>query len=104
MGELILRLWALLNRAIGDKLQCVFVNHGLLRQNEQQIVAGLFKSMGIEVIYVDEEKRFLEKLKEYTIEEADHYRRRIFKFVCRGSKEKWPLSVACTGNSLSGCN
>ena len=54
---------ALLNRAIGDKLQCVFVNHGLLRQNEQQIVAGLFKSMGIEVIYVDEEKRFLEKLK-----------------------------------------
>lgn len=56
-------LAALLNRAIGDKLQCVFVNHGLLRENEQQIVAGLFKSMGIEVIYVDEEKRFLEKLK-----------------------------------------
>ena len=54
---------ALLNKAIGDKLQCVFVNHGLLRQNEQQIVAGLFNSMGIEVIYVDEEKRFLEKLK-----------------------------------------
>ena len=64
MGELILTVAALLNRAIGDKLQCVFVNHGLLRQNEQQIVAGLFKSMGIEVIYVDEEKRFLEKLKE----------------------------------------
>ena len=56
-------LAALLNRAIGDKLQCVFVNHGLLRENEQQIVAGLFKSMGIEVIYLDEEKRFLEKLK-----------------------------------------
>ena len=54
---------ALLNRAIGDKLQCVFVNHGLLRENEQQIVASLFKSMGIEVIHVDEEKRFLEKLK-----------------------------------------
>jgi GMP synthase (glutamine-hydrolysing) len=54
---------ALLNQAIGDKLQCVFVNHGLLRKNEEQIVIDLFKSMGIEVIYVNAGKRFLEKLK-----------------------------------------
>jgi GMP synthase (glutamine-hydrolysing) len=53
---------ALLNMAIGDKLCCVFVNHGLLRKNEEQEVADLFKSMGIEIIYVDAQKRFLEKL------------------------------------------
>jgi GMP synthase (glutamine-hydrolysing) len=53
---------ALLNNAIGHNLQCVFVNHGLLRKNEEQIVMGLFKSMGIEVIYVDARKQFLEKL------------------------------------------
>ena len=98
-------LAALLNRAIGDKLQCVFVNHGFLRENEQQIVAGLFKSMGIEVIYVDKEKRFLEKLKGVrSRKKADHYRRRICKCVCRGSKEKWPFSMACSGNSLSRYN
>jgi GMP synthase (glutamine-hydrolysing) len=54
---------ALINRAIGDKLQCVFVNHGLLRKNEEKIVIDLFKSMGIKVIYVNAEKQFLEKLK-----------------------------------------
>lgn len=54
---------ALINKAIGDKLQCVFVNHGLLRKNEEKIVVDLFKSMGIKVIYVNAEKQFLEKLK-----------------------------------------
>lgn len=54
---------ALINKAIGDKLQCVFVNHGLLRKNEEKIVTDLFKSMGIKVIYVNAEKQFLEKLK-----------------------------------------
>ena len=54
---------ALINKAIGDKLQCVFVNHGLLRKNEGKIVIDLFKSMGIKVIYVNAEKQFLEKLK-----------------------------------------
>ena len=54
---------ALINKAIGDKLQCVFVNHGLLRKNEEQIVIDLFKSMGIKVIYVNADKQFLEKLK-----------------------------------------
>jgi GMP synthase (glutamine-hydrolysing) len=53
---------ALLNMAIGDRLRCVFVNHGLLRKNEEQEVVDLFKDMGIEIIYVDAHKRFLERL------------------------------------------
>ncbi|HEY9386774.1 MAG TPA: glutamine-hydrolyzing GMP synthase, partial [Nitrososphaeraceae archaeon] len=54
---------ALLNRAIGNNVQCVFVNHGLLRQNEEETVIKLFKEfLGIEVVYVNAEKQFIEKL------------------------------------------
>jgi GMP synthase (glutamine-hydrolysing) len=55
---------ALMHRAIGDQLSCVFINHGLLRQDEEKEVVRLFKDqLGINVIYVDAEKQFLEKLK-----------------------------------------
>jgi GMP synthase (glutamine-hydrolysing) len=55
---------ALLHRAIGDSLHCVFVNHGLLRKDEENLVSKLFKEhLGIQVIYIDAEKQFLQKLK-----------------------------------------
>ena len=55
---------ALMHKAIGDQLSCVFINHGLLRQDEEKDVVGLFKDhLGINVIYVNAEKQFLGKLK-----------------------------------------
>ncbi len=55
---------ALLHRAIGDKLTCVFVDNGLLRLNEgDQVMNAFAKHMGVKVIRVDAEARFLEKLK-----------------------------------------
>ncbi|MDP8903409.1 MAG: glutamine-hydrolyzing GMP synthase [Thermoproteota archaeon] len=55
---------ALMHRAIGDQLSCVFINHGLLRQDEEKDVVRLFKDhLGINIIYVDAEKQFLSKLK-----------------------------------------
>jgi GMP synthase (glutamine-hydrolysing) len=55
---------ALMHRAIGDQLSCVFINHGLLRQDEEKDVVRLFKDyLGINVIYVNAEKQFLGKLK-----------------------------------------
>lgn len=55
---------ALLNKAIGKQLSCVFINHGLLRQDEEKEVVKLFKDhLGINLIYVDAEKRFLSRLK-----------------------------------------
>lgn len=55
---------ALLNKAIGKQLSCVFINHGLLRQDEEKEVVKLFKDhLGINLIYVDAEKRFLARLK-----------------------------------------
>ncbi|MCB1828544.1 MAG: glutamine-hydrolyzing GMP synthase, partial [Coxiellaceae bacterium] len=54
---------ALLHRAIGDQLTCVFVDTGLLRLGEyEQVQATMKKHMGIKVIAVDARKRFMEKL------------------------------------------
>jgi GMP synthase (glutamine-hydrolysing) len=54
---------ALLHRAIGDQLTCVFVDNGLLRENEgDQVMAMFAKNMGIKVIRVDAEQRFLDEL------------------------------------------
>lgn len=54
---------ALLHKAIGDQLTCVFVDNGLLRKNEgEQVMAMFAKNMGIKVIRVDAEAEFLGKL------------------------------------------
>lgn len=58
---------ALLHKAIGDKLTCVFVDNGLLRLNEgDQVMAMFSDTMGIRVIRVDAENDFLDALKGIT--------------------------------------
>ena len=55
---------ALLHRAIGDQLTCVFVDNGLLRLNEgDQVMTTFAEHMGVKVIRVDAEDRFLDGLK-----------------------------------------
>ena len=45
---------ALIHRAIGDRLTCVFVDHGLLRQNEADQVMNTFeRNLGVRVVHVD---------------------------------------------------
>jgi GMP synthase (glutamine-hydrolysing) len=54
---------ALLHRAIGDQLTCVFVDNGLLRLNEgDQVMTTFAKHMGVRVIRVDAGPRFLQAL------------------------------------------
>jgi GMP synthase (glutamine-hydrolysing) len=54
----------LLNKAIGKKLYCIFVNTGLLRKNEEkQVISTFKKKLKINLIYVNAEKEFLRKLK-----------------------------------------
>jgi GMP synthase (glutamine-hydrolysing) len=54
---------ALLHKAIGDQLHCVFVDNGLLRQDEVEQVKDLFgRAFGIDLHVVDAEKIFLERL------------------------------------------
>ena len=54
----------LLNKAIGKKLFCIFVNTGLLRKKEEvQVVQTFKKRLKMNLIYVNAEKEFLKKLK-----------------------------------------
>ena len=53
---------ALVNKAIGENLQCVFVNHGLMRLNEPESVMEQYKNIGLNVIYVDASEKFLNEL------------------------------------------
>jgi GMP synthase (glutamine-hydrolysing) len=56
-------LAALLHRAIGEQLVCVFVDHGLMRLGEgDQVMTTFAEHMGVRVIRVDAEARFLEAL------------------------------------------
>jgi GMP synthase (glutamine-hydrolysing) len=55
---------ALLHKAIGDQLVCVFVDHGLLREGEgDQVMGTLAANMGVRVIRVNAEQRFLDALR-----------------------------------------
>lgn len=53
----------LLNKAIGDQLVCIFVDHGLLRKGEaRQVMDSLEGKFGLNIIKVDAQDRFLSKL------------------------------------------
>jgi GMP synthase (glutamine-hydrolysing) len=57
----------LIHKAIGDQLQCIFVNNGLLRKGEAEKVVNLFtRHFKINLDYVDASSRFLDKLKDIT--------------------------------------
>ncbi len=54
---------ALIHEAVGDQLTCVFVDHGLLRQDEAVEVVGMFRdNMNLSVIHAEEQELFLGEL------------------------------------------
>ncbi|AHB06161.1 GMP synthetase [Pandoraea pnomenusa] len=58
---------ALIHRAIGDQLTCVFVDHGLLRLNEGQMVMEMFQGrLHAKVVHVDASEQFMGHLKGVT--------------------------------------
>jgi GMP synthase (glutamine-hydrolysing) len=67
---------ALMHRAIGDRLTCVFVDHGLLRKGEREEVERTFRqALGLNLVVVDAADRFLERLR--GIDDPEEKRRRI---------------------------
>ena len=67
---------ALVHRAIGDRLTCVFVDHGLLRRGEREQVEQTFRAhLGMDLRVVDATHRFLKELKD--IADPEEKRRRI---------------------------
>ena len=62
---------ALIHKAIGDQLTCVFVDNGLLRLNEaEQVMQTFAKNLGVKVIHVDASAKFLGDLVGVTDPEA----------------------------------
>jgi GMP synthase (glutamine-hydrolysing) len=58
---------ALVHRAVGDQLQCVFVDNGLLRRGEGEAVRRTFQDrFGMRLLYVDAAARFVERLRGVT--------------------------------------
>ncbi len=53
----------IVSKAIGEDLQCIFVDHGLLRKNEADEVMETYKNLGLNVKKVDASEEFLTKLK-----------------------------------------
>ncbi len=54
---------ALVHRAIGDQLTCIFVDHGMMRKNERAEVEALFReALGVQLVSVDASERFLTAL------------------------------------------
>lgn len=54
------------SRAVGDKLHCIFVDHGFLRKDEAKQVMETYKSLNLQVRHVNAEARFLGALKGVT--------------------------------------
>jgi GMP synthase (glutamine-hydrolysing) len=61
----------LVHKAVGDQLTCVFVDHGMMRQNEgEQVVAAFRDQFKVPLVAVDGEERFLARLKGLSEPEA----------------------------------
>lgn len=77
----------LLHKAIGHNLTCVFVDNGLLRKDEGDLVETTFgKQFGIHLIRVDAEERFLDKL--YGVTEPEQKRKIIGEEFIRVFEEE----------------
>lgn len=57
---------ALISKAVGSQLTCIFVDHGLLRKNEGDEVEKAFRNSDVKFIRVDASERFLNKLAKVT--------------------------------------
>ena len=94
---------ALLHKAIGDQLTCVFVNNGLLRKGEpEQVVATFADHFGIRLIAVDAVETFLSELDGVT--DPDQKRRiigaqfiRVFEAEARRISQSTPISFLAQG-------
>lgn len=80
----------LLNKAIGSRLTCIFVNNGLLRKNEYADVLASYKDMGLNVMGVDASEAFLSALGGVTDPET---KRKIIGRLFVETFEKCALSI-----------
>jgi len=67
----------LATKTLGKNLTAVFVDHGFMREGEPEFVKATFEDLGMNLILVKAQKRFLDKLKGIIDPEKKNYRRGI---------------------------
>ena len=77
---------ALVHRAVGDQLTCVLVDHGLMRLNEAEQVIAAMRELGVNLVHVDAEERFLGRLA--GVEEPERKRKIIGEEFIRVFEEQ----------------
>ena len=98
---------ALLHKAIGDQLTCVFVDNGLLRLNEgEQVMETFARNLGVKVIHVDATEQFMGHLKGVSDPEAEaqDHRPRVRRGLPGRSRQAAQCQVAGAGHDLPGCD
>ena len=93
---------ALVHRAVGDKLTCVFVDHGLLRSGErEQVERDYVAATGIKLVVVDASERFLRELAGITDpEEKRKTIGRLFIRVFEDAQRDLMTAAGTTGGSI----
>ncbi|HVC06860.1 MAG TPA: glutamine-hydrolyzing GMP synthase [Solirubrobacterales bacterium] len=76
----------LVHRAVGERLTCIFVDHGMMRKNEAEQVVEAFGQFAIPLIHVDAEERFLARLA--GVEEPERKRKIIGEEFIRVFEEE----------------
>ena len=95
---------ALVHKAIGEQLTCVFVDHGLLRKGEaEQVKHDFVEATGIKLIAVDASEDFLTALKgDHRGEVHSHVRKGSASGHRRGGRFRQGSQVPCSGHAVSG--
>lgn len=85
------------HKALNDKLKTCFIDNGLMRQDEPQQIASVFKNLGVQVEIVDAQKKFLKALENVTDPEekreaiAQTFYKDVFGQLIRESGAKYLL-------------
>ena len=95
---------ALLIKAVGKQLECVHVNHGLMRKGESEQVVEVFRNqLGANLTYVDAVDRFLDKLAGVADPEteAQGHRRGVYPRVRGGGPQAGGHRLPGPGHDIS---
>jgi len=85
------------HRALGNKLRTVFIQNGLMREGEPELVQRTFKKLGVEIEIIDARKEFLDALKGITDPEEKReavtqtFYKKVFGRIVRESGAKFLL-------------
>jgi GMP synthase (glutamine-hydrolysing) len=90
---------ALVHRAVGDQLTCVFVDHGLLRQGEaEQVEVDFVKATGVSLHVVDAKDRFLDALAPPEMKDPEEKRKAIGREFIRTFEDEAAKIIADEGH------